>query len=186
MTSPAALPFGFSFTRDCTVVVAAVRPVTRAAPIRAASGAFQWMVPVQLTTEPGGDGLPHPSPVGERLAFVFDRALQGKMSLFLKDDRSERPVGDVVGTIEDMRWAPDGRSLIVLAADRALDGSAANGGQRLTWGEPQEPEVTSRANARRRLVVHLREGHGVRERDHQLDAWRRTIGWFDRHLGSPG
>jgi dipeptidyl aminopeptidase/acylaminoacyl peptidase len=27
--------------------------------------------------------------------------------------------------------------------------------------------------------------HGLRERDHQLDAWRRTIGWFDRYLGSP-
>jgi hypothetical protein len=35
------------------------------------------------------------------------------------------------------------------------------------------------------LVVYPREGHGLRERDHQLDAWRRTIGWFDRYLGSP-
>ncbi|WP_206679629.1 alpha/beta hydrolase family protein [Rhizobium changzhiense] len=35
------------------------------------------------------------------------------------------------------------------------------------------------------LVVYPREGHGVREREHQLDAWRRTIGWFDRYLGSP-
>ena len=67
------------------------------------------------------------------------------------------------------------------------------------------------------LVVYPREGHGLRERDHQLehfpakwtpvcvekmrqnkeleprsdsigtekalDAWRRTIGWFDRSLG---
>ena len=35
------------------------------------------------------------------------------------------------------------------------------------------------------LVVYPREGHGLRERDHQLDVWRRTIGWFDRSLGSP-
>lgn len=35
------------------------------------------------------------------------------------------------------------------------------------------------------LVVYPREGHGLRERDYQLDAWRRTIGWFDRYLGSP-
>ena len=35
------------------------------------------------------------------------------------------------------------------------------------------------------LVVYPREGHGVQERDHQLDAWRRTVGWFDRYLGSP-
>ena len=60
------------------------------------------------------------------------RALQGRMSLFLKDDRGERPVGDVAGTIEDMRWAPDGGSLIVMAADRGLDDAATNGAQRLT------------------------------------------------------
>lgn len=34
-------------------------------------------------------------------------------------------------------------------------------------------------------VVYPREGYGPRERDHQLDAWRRTIGWFDRYLWSP-
>jgi dipeptidyl aminopeptidase/acylaminoacyl peptidase len=35
------------------------------------------------------------------------------------------------------------------------------------------------------LVAYPREGHGQRERDHQLDAWRRTVGWFDRYLESP-
>jgi dipeptidyl aminopeptidase/acylaminoacyl peptidase len=35
------------------------------------------------------------------------------------------------------------------------------------------------------LVVFPREGHSVREREHQPDAWRRTIDWFDRYLGSP-
>ncbi|PDT81749.1 hypothetical protein CO676_20980 [Sinorhizobium sp. BJ1] len=34
-------------------------------------------------------------------------------------------------------------------------------------------------------VVFPREGHSVREREHQPDAWRRTIDWFDRYLGSP-
>jgi dipeptidyl aminopeptidase/acylaminoacyl peptidase len=32
------------------------------------------------------------------------------------------------------------------------------------------------------LVVYPREGHGVRERGHQVDAWRRTVDWFDRYL----
>ncbi|CAN7630240.1 hypothetical protein [Rhizobium sp. LjRoot258] len=45
---------------------------------------------VQLTNGPGGDGLPHLSPVDGTLAIVSHRALQGKMSLFLKDDLGER------------------------------------------------------------------------------------------------
>ena len=32
------------------------------------------------------------------------------------------------------------------------------------------------------LVVYPREGHGFQERAHQLDAWQRSVAWFDRHL----
>ena len=32
------------------------------------------------------------------------------------------------------------------------------------------------------LVVYPREGHGFQERTHQLDAWQRTVAWFDQHL----
>lgn len=32
------------------------------------------------------------------------------------------------------------------------------------------------------LVVYPREGHGFQERIHQLDAWQRTVSWFDKHL----
>ncbi|MEK1890369.1 MAG: prolyl oligopeptidase family serine peptidase [Phyllobacterium sp.] len=39
--------------------------------------------------------------------------------------------------------------------------------------------------AQSELVVYRREGLGVRERERRLDGWRRTIGWFDRYLGSP-
>jgi dipeptidyl aminopeptidase/acylaminoacyl peptidase len=31
-------------------------------------------------------------------------------------------------------------------------------------------------------VVYPREGHSIRERDHQLDLLRRTRAWFDRWL----
>jgi dipeptidyl aminopeptidase/acylaminoacyl peptidase len=34
------------------------------------------------------------------------------------------------------------------------------------------------------LVVYPREGHGFQERGHRLDAWRRTLAWFDRYLGA--
>ncbi len=42
------------------------------------------------------------------------------------------------------------------------------------------------------LVVYPREGHSLREHPHQVDAWTRTLDWFDRHLqgvgtaGAPG
>jgi dipeptidyl aminopeptidase/acylaminoacyl peptidase len=32
------------------------------------------------------------------------------------------------------------------------------------------------------LVVYPGEGHGLRSRSAQLDAWARTIAWFDRHV----
>jgi dipeptidyl aminopeptidase/acylaminoacyl peptidase len=32
------------------------------------------------------------------------------------------------------------------------------------------------------LVVYPREGHGNQERGHRLDAWKRSVAWFDRFL----
>ena len=32
------------------------------------------------------------------------------------------------------------------------------------------------------IVIYPREGHGFQEQAHQLDAWQRSIAWFDRHL----
>jgi dipeptidyl aminopeptidase/acylaminoacyl peptidase len=32
------------------------------------------------------------------------------------------------------------------------------------------------------LAIYPREGHGFREKDHQVDAWHRIRDWFDRHL----
>jgi dipeptidyl aminopeptidase/acylaminoacyl peptidase len=43
----------------------------------------------------------------------------------------------------------------------------------------------SRFGVEHELVVYPREGHGVRERSHQLDVLRRTRAWFDRWLGDP-
>jgi len=45
---------------------------------------------------------------------LFPIALCKEDALFLKDNSRRAPVGDVAGTIEDMRWAPDGGSLIVI------------------------------------------------------------------------
>jgi dipeptidyl aminopeptidase/acylaminoacyl peptidase len=169
-------PLDLSFTRDGRAVIAAVRPAAhepgQSPQTRVWRFSLDGTEAVQLTNGPGGDGLPHPSPLDGTLAFVSDRALKGRMSLFLKDESGERPIGDVAGTIEDMRWAPDGRSLIVLAADRGLDGGVSSGAQRLTWGEPEDPEVTSPVNARRRLFrVSIEDGSTVEVGPSPFSVW---------------
>jgi dipeptidyl aminopeptidase/acylaminoacyl peptidase len=32
------------------------------------------------------------------------------------------------------------------------------------------------------LAVYPREGHGLRERDHIRDMYKRHLGWFERYL----
>jgi len=44
----------------------------------------------------------------------------------------------------------------------------------------------SRYGAEHELVIYPREGHGLRERNHQRDLLLRTRAWFDRWLGDPG
>jgi dipeptidyl aminopeptidase/acylaminoacyl peptidase len=110
----------------------------------------------QLTEGPGADALPRYSPRDDRLAFASDRDLSGKMSLFLLESGSEakqkaRPLGETPGTIEDIRWTSDATGLVALAADRGLDAAATAGAVRLTWGDEEEPGVTSPFAARRRL-----------------------------------
>ncbi len=43
----------------------------------------------------------------------------------------------------------------------------------------------SRFGVEHEFVVYPREGHGLAERNHQVDALRRTRAWFDRWLGDP-
>jgi dienelactone hydrolase len=43
----------------------------------------------------------------------------------------------------------------------------------------------SRFGVDHEFVVYPREGHGIRERTHQLDVLRRSRAWFDRWLGDP-
>ena len=83
----------------------------------------------RITHGPNGDYSPRYSPVDERLAFTSDRTTKGKADLFVLEDGTVRPLGDIPGTVEDLRWADDGTALFVLAADRGLDGGATNGRQ---------------------------------------------------------
>ena len=55
-----------------------------------------------------------------------------------------KPLGAIPGTIEDLRWTSDGAALVVLAADRGLDGGATNGAKRLRGAtkriRPSQPD----------------------------------------------
>ena len=168
-------PSDLSFSRDGATIVAAVRPATHEPGLSPQSRI--WRFPLggdatQLTDGPGTDGLPRQSPADGTLAFASDRALSGKMSPFVRDDRGERPIGNVTGTVEDMRWTADGAALIVLAADRGLDGGATNGAQRLTWGEREDPAITSPKEAWRRLLrVGIADGSTTEVGPVGLSVW---------------
>lgn len=171
-------PSDLSFARDGKTIVAAVRPATHEPGQSVQSRIWRFAIngiSVQLTHGPGADCLPLQSPVDDTLAFASDRVTAGKMVLFVKDGRGERQIGDIPGTIEQLRWSADGAALIALAADRGLDGGAVNGAQRLTWGDPEDPEVTNPTDAWRRLYRVVISDGSITE----IGPLRRTVWEFD-------
>ena len=110
--------------------------------------------PRQVTRGPGSDSLPSWSPDGSMLAFASDRDHAGLLSPYLLDFTGEaRPLGDVNGSVEAIRWSADGSALVVLAAD---PGSDRAGGQSATKieakdAEPPDPVVRRPNQSWRRL-----------------------------------
>ncbi len=147
-------PSDISFERGGGALAAAVRPANREPNESYQSRIWRFTLDgssTQLTHGPNGDYTPRCSPVDDRLAFASDRTVMGKADLFILDGGAIRPLGDIPGTIEDIRWTGDGTALIVLAADRGLDGGATNGAVRIWWGGTEDPAVTNPVDARRRL-----------------------------------
>jgi dipeptidyl aminopeptidase/acylaminoacyl peptidase len=77
----------------------------------------------QITTAGCVDGLPRWSPDGHELAFGSDRDHSGRMSLYLAQAGTGAVslLAEPSGSVEEIAWAPDGASLLVLAADLGLD-----------------------------------------------------------------
>lgn len=147
-------PSDIGFARGGDALVAAVMPACREPEQSYQSRIWRYCLnggATQLTDGPNGDYSPRLSPVDERLAFSSDRRVMGKAELFLLENGAVCPLGDIPGTIEDIRWTSDGSALIVLAADRGLDGGATNGAVRIWWGGTEDPAVTNPVDARRRL-----------------------------------
>ncbi len=165
-----------SFTHDGAAVLATLSPSSAAKGEAFASRVWRFPVsgpPVQLTQGPGSDGRASGSPRDERIAFLSDRATPGKMELYLSEGGVDpRRLGPLPGTIEDLKWTADASAIVVLAADKGLNGGATNGATRLWWGGDEDPEVSSPTRALRRLFRFDLASGGVAEvGPHDLTAW---------------
>src|SRR5438034_9805250 len=103
-------------------------------------------------TEPGAaDALPRYSSDGT-LAYASDRGHAGRMSLWI-DGRGE--IGEIPGSGEDIRWSPDSRSLLVLAADMGSDRAGAQTATKIkeVGAEEEDPKVFRAAAYWRRLYL---------------------------------
>ena len=155
----------------------------------------------QLTFGPGADATPRFSPVNEHLVFTSDRLLRGRMSLFLYQDEGEAVlIGEVPGSIEEVRWNSEGTALFVLSADRGLDCAPTSGATRLWWGDEADPDIRHPDKDRRRLYrVMIDDGSTVDVGPKQYTIWdfdllndRQAValvsedtserGWYRAHL----
>ena len=102
-------------------------------------------------TEPGAaDAVPTFSPDGSQLAFASDRGHQGRMSAWIHE-RGE--VGDISGSVEAISWAPDGKQLLVLAADLGSDRAGVQTATKIVeaGAAEEDPRVVRPAQHWRRL-----------------------------------
>ena len=149
------LPTDLSFRCSGHAVAAAVLPASSDIGKSVEARIWELMLDgeaTQRTFGPGCDMMPRFSPVDERLAFASDRLLTGRMSLFLmKADGEPTLLGELPGSVEQALWTSDGSALVVLSADRGLDGPATDGAVELWWGEKPDPIVMRRGSAWRRI-----------------------------------
>jgi len=172
-------PSSISFHRSGAAIAAAIQPASHEAGQSYQSRIWRYSLDgaaTQLTHGPNGDYSPRFSPVDDRLAFASDRTIRGKADLFVLDRGTVKPLGRIPGTVEEIRWTSDGKALIVLAADRGLDGGATNGAVRLWWDGTEDPAVTNPTDARRRLFkVSASDGATVEVGPRDATVWE-----FDR------
>lgn len=108
----------------------------------------------QATAGGGTDAQPRWGPDGT-LAFASDRDHAGRMSVYLlgPGPGEARPVGDIAGSVEDLSWSPDGRYLLVLAADIGADRAGIQAATKIqeAGAGDDDPKVTRPFEAWRRL-----------------------------------
>ena len=127
----------------------------------------------QATRGPRADTSPRWSPDGRTLAFLSERDHAGRAGVHLLDDGAgeARPVGALEGSVEDVRFSPDGSRLLVLAADPGSDRAGADSATRIDEGDG-DPRVTRPAEHWRRLyTIDAGTGETARVGPDGLNVW---------------
>src|SRR6266542_2034492 len=111
-----------------------------------------WLDGEPLTAPGAADAVPRLSADGSQLAYASDRGHAGRMSLWLHG-RGE--LGDIAGSVEDIRWSPDAARLLVLAADVGSDRAGAQSATKIkeAGAEEEDPKVIRPAQHWRRLYL---------------------------------
>ena len=130
--------------------------------------------PVEATSGPV-DALPRWSPDGTQLAFASDRGHPGLMSLHLlePDTGDARPLGALEGSVEQVQWSPDGRSILLLVADPGSDRAGAQQATKISGaGESDDPRVLRPSLAWRRLFqVSVETGEASEVSPDGVNVW---------------
>jgi dipeptidyl aminopeptidase/acylaminoacyl peptidase len=117
-----------------------------------------WIDGAPATEAGAADALPRFAPDGT-LAYASDHGHAGRMSLRI-DGRGE--LGEIAGSVEDIRWSPDSRSLLVLAADLGSDRAGVQTATKIkeAGAGEEDPKVFRPAVHWRRLYL-LDAGSGA-------------------------
>ena len=126
----------------------------------------------RMTEGPGSDRLPVWSPDGHTLAFVSDRAkVKVGVVHLLASDGSIRAIGDVKGSVEDLRWSSDGTTIMALAADVGSDKAGSDSATTIGDGK-DDPQVVQPATHWRRLwTIDVAGGETTELRLGGLNVW---------------
>jgi dipeptidyl aminopeptidase/acylaminoacyl peptidase len=127
----------------------------------------------QATRGPRADTLPRWSADGRALAFLSDRDHGGRAGVYLLADGAgeAHPVGDLEGSVEDVRFSADGSRLLVLAADPGSDRAGADSATRID-ADDDDPRVTRPAQHWRRLyTIDLATGETARVGPDGVNVW---------------
>jgi dipeptidyl aminopeptidase/acylaminoacyl peptidase len=110
-----------------------------------------WIDGSEATEAGAADATPRFAPDGT-LAYSSDRGHAGRMSLWIHG-RGE--LGEIPGSVEDVHWSPDSRTLLVLAADLGSDRAGAQTATKIkeAGAEEEDPKVFRPAQHWRRLYL---------------------------------
>jgi dipeptidyl aminopeptidase/acylaminoacyl peptidase len=102
--------------------------------------------------EASAQAVPRFSPDGSQLAYASDDEHAGRMTLRI---HGKGELGSIAGSVEDIRWSPDGASLLVLAADLGSDRAGAQTATKIEEKDhaEEDPIVVRPAQHWRRLFV---------------------------------